>query len=245
MPIAQFEIINNDPTIEFTNTSERATTNHWDFGNGETSNEENPVYTYPQDGVYDVILTIENEYGTDEFEMEIEISFYILNMPVAQFEITNNDPTISFTNTSEKADNYLWDFADGETSIEENPVHKYLEDGDYEVSLIAYNEYSSDTAKLLIVISTAGIETIEGVDGLSLFPNPATSVINIGFESTRSQKIEFSIIDLYGRNVWSKEVTISTGNYIESIYLDNYSKGVYYICIKSDKGKLTKKLIIK
>jgi len=245
MPIAQFEIANNDPTIEFTNTSERATTNHWDFGNGETSDEVNPVYTYPQDGIYIVVLTVENEYGTDEFEMEIEISFYILNMPIAQFEITNNDPTISFINTSEKADTYLWNFGDGETSVEDNPIHKYLEDGDYEVSLIAYNEYSSDTMKLVIVISTAGIETIEGVDGLSLFPNPATSVINIGFESTRSQEIEFSIIDLYGRNIWSKDVVISTGNYIENIYLENYSKGVYYICIQSDKGKLTRKLIIK
>src|SRR4030042_25081 len=30
----------------------------WDFGNGETSAEQNPIYTYIQDGVYTVSLTV-------------------------------------------------------------------------------------------------------------------------------------------------------------------------------------------
>jgi PKD repeat protein len=165
--------------------------------------------------------------------------------PLAGFEIENNDPTISFINISVDAETYFWDLGDGETSNEENPVHTYLEDDDYNVSLIASNQNCSDTTIQLVVIGTTGIENFEGVNGLELYPNPATEMINISFESTRSQVIKFSIIDLYGRKIWSKNVRVSPGNYNESIDLDKYSKGVYYICIQSEKGKLTKKLIIK
>ena len=165
--------------------------------------------------------------------------------PLAGFEIENNDPTISFINISVDAETYFWDFGDGETSNEENPVHTYLEDDDYNVSLIVSNQNCSDTTVQLVVIGTTGIENFEGVNGLELYPNPATEMINISFESTRSQVIKFSIIDLYGRNSWSKDVRVSSGNYFESVDLDNYSKGIYYICIQSEKGKLTKKLIIK
>ena len=182
-------------------------------------------------------------YSCNSVRSEVTATIYY--SPVAGFEIENNDPTINFINISVDAETYFWDFGDGETSNEENPVHTYLEDGDYNVSLIASNQNCSDTAVLLVVIGTAEIETIEGVDGLKLYPNPTNEIINISFESTRSQEIKFSIIDLYGRNIWSKKVLVSPGNYVESIDLDNYSKGIYYICIQSEKGKLTRKLIIK
>ena len=49
----------NDP-ITFTNLSSEEYTNvSWDFGDGNTSNEENPVHTYSRRGEYDVTLTVE------------------------------------------------------------------------------------------------------------------------------------------------------------------------------------------
>jgi PKD repeat protein len=48
--------------------------------------------------------------------------------------------TVHFTNESENADSYLWDFGDGETSEEINPTHEYTEPGNYSVELEARNE---------------------------------------------------------------------------------------------------------
>lgn len=62
--------------------------------------------------------------------------------PVAsfQFEISDDDPlTVIFTNFSQNAESYLWDFDDGNTSTEENPTYTYEEFGIYEVELTATN----------------------------------------------------------------------------------------------------------
>jgi VCBS repeat-containing protein len=56
--------------------------------------------------------------------------------------------TVNFTNLTQPADlvtSYLWDFGDGNTSTEANPVHTYSADGSYTVSLTAYWEGTQTT----------------------------------------------------------------------------------------------------
>lgn len=38
----------------------------WTFGDGDSSTEQEPVHIYSQDGVYEVCLTVSNEYNTDQ-----------------------------------------------------------------------------------------------------------------------------------------------------------------------------------
>ncbi|MCK5135049.1 MAG: PKD domain-containing protein [Bacteroidales bacterium] len=49
--------------IQFTNGSADANTYEWEFGDGGTSSQENPMYTYAEAGIYDVKLTAFNEAG--------------------------------------------------------------------------------------------------------------------------------------------------------------------------------------
>ncbi len=65
-------------TIQFTNESVEANTYEWEFGDGGTSNQENPVYIYEEAGIFDVKLTAFNDAG-DEAKTEA---------------ITINEPTI-------------------------------------------------------------------------------------------------------------------------------------------------------
>jgi peptidyl-prolyl cis-trans isomerase B (cyclophilin B) len=62
--------------------------------------------------------------------------------PVASFEAAvpaQPAPVdVQFTNTSQHADRYEWDFGDGQTSTEENPLHQYQEFGQMLVQLKAY-----------------------------------------------------------------------------------------------------------
>ena len=66
--------------------------------------------------------------------------------PKADFKFDADDETfaVTFTNLSENADVYAWDFGDGQTSTETNPVHQYAEAGTYNVKLIASNSKASD-----------------------------------------------------------------------------------------------------
>ena len=64
--------------------------------------------------------------------------------PIAAFEYELTDLTIQITNTSEFATNYIWDFGDGMTSTEPNPIHHYSKGGCYEISLLATNACSDE-----------------------------------------------------------------------------------------------------
>ena len=69
----------------FTNESTDSVTNFWSFGNGDTSITSDPIYTYPDTGIYIVNLSIINDYGcTNEYELPIIINpFFTFTTPNA------------------------------------------------------------------------------------------------------------------------------------------------------------------
>lgn len=83
-PIAAFEAnITETCTgdIQFTDNSAFIPTEWlWNFGDGETSIEENPAHTYLANGTYTVTLTVTNEGGTDD---ETEVSYIVVDRPEA------------------------------------------------------------------------------------------------------------------------------------------------------------------
>ncbi|MBN2173843.1 MAG: DUF2271 domain-containing protein [Bacteroidales bacterium] len=56
-PSAEFTYAGTNYTLEFTNTSTNANSYLWDFGDGNTSTENNPTHTYAEAGAYEVTLT--------------------------------------------------------------------------------------------------------------------------------------------------------------------------------------------
>lgn len=61
--------------VTFTNTSTNATTYSWNFGDGGTSSEENPVHTYASGGTWAVVLTATNSEGkSDNFSSSVTVN---------------------------------------------------------------------------------------------------------------------------------------------------------------------------
>ena len=72
-----------------------------------------------------------------------------LTPPSAGFSFMINESDykeIIFTNTSNSASDFLWDFGDGNTSSEKEPRHTYANDGVYEVSLVASDKLGQDSS---------------------------------------------------------------------------------------------------
>lgn len=73
--------------------------------------------------------------------------------------------TIDFTDTSTGATEWLWDFGDGTTSVEQNPSHTYNVAGEYQVTLTVSNEWGSDTITQTVIIEQSEMETDDDDNG--------------------------------------------------------------------------------
>jgi PKD repeat protein len=135
IPEAAFEVEQNELEITFTDISAQgATAWFWNFGDGNVSDEQNPMHTYEMPGTYTVCFEINNECGTETTCEELLVS---CNPPSPGFSSAIDDLEVQFTDeSSDDTETWAWDFGDGNTSTEPNPIHEYSEPGEYEVCLI-------------------------------------------------------------------------------------------------------------
>ena len=124
----------------------------WDFGNGNTSNQQNPSNNYSSPGEYSVSLQVENQNGCFDEIIQL-VSVYPI--PSASFnfnEVCEDLPTeLNSTSTVDAPSiisNYEWDInANGVVDYtSQNPSHNFNTYGNYTVSLIATSDAGcSDT----------------------------------------------------------------------------------------------------
>jgi len=118
---------------------------NWNFGDGGTSTEENPVYEYDNSGSYISTLILTTNAGCSA---SLQQDVFVAPSPQADFqyspfEILISDPTVNFTNLSSEAETYLWNFGiEGESSTEFSPSYIYpAEPNAYEVKLVVSNVF--------------------------------------------------------------------------------------------------------
>jgi len=148
--------------VHFTDLSARSPTSwHWDFGDGETSTEQNPAHTYTTEGNFTISLTAANGGGSDSRARQDYVNTITIlpPAPVANFttdRLIGKAPfTVHFADASQGvATAWQWDFGDGNTSERANPVYTYVTPGNYTVTMTAKNRggSSSMTQKTPIVV---------------------------------------------------------------------------------------------
>ena len=146
--IASFEAPDSDcapATIHFNNTTKGGETFTWDFGDGSpVSNDIYPTHVYQNPGTYTITLhAVDN--NTCNIQDDTSRSIVISGSPTAGFSYTPTKPEentpVRFVNESVGAISYHWDFGDGATSSETNPVHQYNKTGTYNACLYATNQF--------------------------------------------------------------------------------------------------------
>lgn len=178
-PEADFNISTNGLSITTNNTSTNATRFEWDFGDGMTSELENPAHTYTSDGEYTVSLTVYNGCGS----VTKTETIYAGTAPVANFssDLTEGciDLSIQYTNEStSNATSLIWFFEGGTpgTSTQSNPVVTYQAGGSYNVTLVVSNPQGTDTLQLIDYIF------IDGGPGTSFFTS--VNELEVDFNNT-------------------------------------------------------------
>lgn len=131
--------------IQFADSTKNISSFFWDFGDGNTSNQQFPVHTYSVPGTYDLTLITQSIEGC--YDTVLIKNAVVAGSVIADFVSTADSnacaPHMSvFENKSKGAINYNWEFGDGKTSSKEQPIHVYHKAGVYDVRLIVNNGFS-------------------------------------------------------------------------------------------------------
>jgi len=144
--------------IDFSNAGSAGDTYLWDFGDGNTSTEQDPSHTFTDPGTYQVQLIAFDTLVCNSSDTT-EITITVCANATADFTWTPDPPiypndAINFTNNSAAASGYSWDFGDGNNATDENPIHSYVLPGTYTVCLTATNVCGcSDSICYEIIVS--------------------------------------------------------------------------------------------
>jgi PKD repeat protein len=137
--MADFEVLEDVQCarhlLKINNLSENTTLYTWIFSNGDTTTGEIPDYAFLEAGVYDIMLIA----ALDTFCSDTAFlagAVEILPSPFAGFEVRDTvsfqlpDGTIVCQDTSTGATGWFYDFDDGKTSDDRNPLHRYFSNGE-------------------------------------------------------------------------------------------------------------------
>jgi PKD repeat protein/uncharacterized protein (DUF2141 family) len=175
----------------------------------------------------DYTVTVTDENGC---EADVEV---VINEPAAEesdFDFTADQDEVTFTNNSSEGD-YLWDFGDGSTSDEENPVHSYAESGTYQVCLTLTTDCGEFTTCQEVEVIIISIEEGEAIS-VSVYPNPASEKLTFEVSKGEAHTIEFR--DTHGQLLTTQQVESRKS----TIDISNHSSGVYFYRILSQSGEV-------
>lgn len=109
---------------------------------------------------------------------------------------------------------------------------------------------STYTDKVIIdrgIESPTGISNaaVENINEVKIYPNPASNNVNINFSSTEAQVINTRIINELGQVVYATSSQSVVGNNLVRLDVSSLKQGIYFVQLRSNKGDVNSKLLIK
>jgi len=111
---------------------------HWNFGDGGTSSQQNPTYSYQSAGVYTVNLTVTDAQSRRAWNLTTATIVKPLIADANGPYTGEINTPITFNGSARggtPAYTWLWNFGDGGTSTQQNPTHTYQSAGIFTVNL--------------------------------------------------------------------------------------------------------------
>lgn len=183
--------------------------------------------------------TVRVETDTDPITARFLVSSFVdVGDSVRFVDLSYPDPT-----------NFFWDFADGITTMDTNPVHTYLRGGDFDASLYVTdpNSCHDQLVKTITVklLRTEGETTAERpfteLLHYGLYPNPTSKNLHVGLSLNQEATIRVELYNLNGIFFQSKEATLqddvitfdvsdlASGLYILRVYIHQNLKTLRFI----------------
>lgn len=197
----------------------------WEFGDGQTSTEDNPTHTYTAIGDYTAVLTVGRGDKQSSASQVIKVTEVMEPAPVASFVcdvLSGYAPlSVAFTNTS-TGDYHTthWDFGDGDMTNDENPVHVFQMPGIYTVTLSVLGPLGLSTA-------TATIEVLQKPAEVMFSTYYEGMEFTLNGQTHETPYLVELVAGTYTVQMWelSGDVTVEAGKSY-SVFFDFYNQQI-------------------
>ncbi|MBN4062208.1 PKD domain-containing protein [Bacteroidales bacterium AH-315-I05] len=176
--------------------------------------------------------------------------FLKCNTPAADFvySVVDSTITVTFTDSSLNAVAYLWDFGDGQTSTEQNPVHIYSTPGTYTATLTAYANCDTNVVSKTVIILSVGTEQHFITENhFTIYPNPTNGNFNIRMdlpkENKRLRTAQIKISDLTGRMVYEKNMAVTNAQTDLFVNIAELANALYFLQLQTEEFVITKRIV--
>ena len=184
-------------TVRFLDYTPNGKEWQWDFGDGSTSYLQYPIHVYNRTGLYTVSLTVTDWAGQTSTKTEyhcIRVTEPVTPAPTPVANFTANATVgqaplaVQFTDTSSPSPYHRWwQFGDGATSTDRDPVHVYERTGAYTVNLTVWTSLGQATVSKPAYITVDGDPRVpEANFTLSRTSGPAPLYVRFTDASTGS-----------------------------------------------------------
>ena len=212
----------------------------WDFGDGNSSSNQNPFHLYSSVGSYVVKLIVCNSTGCDTSQTTVNSTFLLDYVVNTSGDLTTTTPT-SFEVSGNNIIATIWDFGDQSSLPGLNVEHTYSAPGSYYISV---NVLTGDPCSFDIydtVVIEQGIIGVNEFESLNLevYPNPTNGEFGLTMHGI-NEGVDLEIFNSLGKVVYS----------ISNVLLNNYKielkdhAGIYLLRVSKDSEPIAEKQIV-
>jgi PKD repeat protein len=237
-PTASFTIPNSicqGSSISFTDFSTNSpTTWAWNFGDNNTSNQQNPTHTYATSGSYTVSLTVSNSAGSNTTTQNIVVNtvpVVILTSSDADNVVCNNEGVIQLTPTPTNA------ILTG-TGVANSTFDPSIANVGLNTITANYTDANGcqGSAQLSIIVEQCASLEYQLISSIAIYPNPTSGFFKMsGFD----EQSLYRITDFNG-----KVLQVGTVSNNIEIAIPDISSGFYYLLGISQGQRVSLKIAV-